>query len=118
METGEGGDIVIPGSPLDITQRMYIRYGDIARRAKMLDRLFTLLFILVPATILVNNVLATIIATGLFLAVTFIVYPIVVPNHARFVKEFIDNAKQVSNDEEREAFTRWGESRINKDWLN
>ena len=117
METGEGGDVVIPDSPLDITQRMYIKYGDIAKRAKMLDKLFTLLFILVPATILVNNVLATIIATGLFLAVTFIVYPIAVPNHAKFVEEFICIAKQISNDEEREAFTKWGESRINKDWL-
>ena len=117
METGEGGDIVIPGSPLDITQRMYIRYGDIAKRAKMLDKLFTLLFILVPATVLVNNVLATVIATGMFFAVTFIVYPVAVPNHAKFVKDFIDIARQISNDEERDAFTRWGESRINKDWL-
>lgn len=117
METGEGGDVVIPGSPLDITQRMYIRYGDIAKRAKMLDKLFTLLFILVPATVLVNNVLATVIATGMFFAVTFIVYPVAVPNHAKFVKDFIDIARQISNDEERDAFTRWGESRINKDWL-
>ena len=117
MEIGEGGDDVIPGSPLDITRNMYIRYGDIAKRAKMLDKLFTLLFIIVPATILVNNVLATIIATGLFLLVTFIVYPVAVPNHAKFVEEFICIAKQISNDEEREAFTKWGESRINKDWL-
>lgn len=117
MEIGEGGDDVIPGSPLDITQRMYIKYGDIAKRAKMLDKLFTLLFILVPATILVNNVLATIIATGLFLVVTFIVYPVAVPNHAKFVKEFLDSAKQIANDEDREAFTHWGESRIKKDWL-
>lgn len=118
MEIGDCVDDVIPGTPLDIAQRMFIKYGDIAKRAKILDKLFTLLFILVPATILVNNVLATIIAIGLFFTVTFIVYPIAVPNHAKFVKEFIDNANQISNDEEREAFTRWGESRINKDWLD
>ena len=118
MEIGEGGDDVIPGTPLDIAQHMFIKYGDIAKRAKMLDKLFTLLFILVPATILVNNLLATIIAIGLFLLVTFIVHPIAVPNHAKFIEEFIGIAKQIANDEEREAFTKWGESRINKDWLN
>lgn len=115
METGEG-DNVIPGSPLDITRNMFVRYGIIRNRVRRLDRALTGLFLVVLVAIFIENLVAVVVSLATLLLV-FCMLMVTTPSHSKFIIEFMNNAAQMSDGDMRNAYVHWGESRMCKSWF-
>ena len=91
METGEN-DNVIPDSPLDITRKMFVRYGLIRNRARWLDRVLTWLFLVVLVAIFMENLVAVVVSLVSLLLV-FCILMAMTPSHSKFVIEFLELVK-------------------------
>lgn len=115
METGDG-DNVIPGTPLDITRNMFVRYGIIRNRARWMDRALTGLFMAVLVAIFIENLVAVVVSSASLLLV-FCILMAMTPSHSKFIIEFLDNAAEINDGDMRNAYVHWGTSRLSKSWF-